>query len=101
MTQPTPLTCNNYRFPKLLKVPIAIGIGSTDIVSLDFNPGNLHLCRAFFQHVPLPVTTTLFLNFKQNIAWLAELNQPQFIDLQIVVLRNRETFARHEGDKQR
>ncbi len=50
--------------------------------------------RAFFQRVPLPVSTTIFSNFKQNIAWLVVFNQPQFIDLQIVVLRARETFAR-------
>ncbi|MDP2721182.1 MAG: hypothetical protein Q8O72_00375, partial [Bacteroidales bacterium] len=68
MTQPTPLTSNNYRFPKLLKVPIAIGIGTTDIVNLDFNPGNHHLWRTFFQHVPIPASTTVFSNFNQNIA---------------------------------
>ena len=50
--------------------------------------------RAFFQRVPLPVSTTIFSNFKQNIAWWVLFNQPQFIDLQIVVLRARETFAR-------
>jgi len=44
--------------------------------------------------VPLPVSTTIFSNFKQNIAWLVVFNQPQFVDLQIVVLRARETFAR-------
>ncbi|PKP30348.1 MAG: hypothetical protein CVT99_13550 [Bacteroidetes bacterium HGW-Bacteroidetes-16] len=50
--------------------------------------------HAFYQRVPLPVSTTIFSNFKQNIAWLVVFNQPQFVDLQIVVLMARETFAR-------
>jgi hypothetical protein len=80
------------------------GIGTTNIVSriLVQEPTIFGAClflplvrffltrAAINTHNHLPLSQTS----KKDIAWLAEFNQRLFTDLQIVIFKARETFAR-------